>query len=152
MAEDRIITKAELDKHSYEDDYWVAVNGKVYDMTNFMHPGGPWSKLSLSPFLSVVTTNTYLRDPKTRRPRCLRIIQRKTQGQPHRRRHPRRDRRPTPSRRPGSPSTTSSKETSRENCTQKSWQAHQNCTKAQGNREAKSFPKTKTSSQAESRC
>jgi len=49
MVEERIITKAELDEHSYEDDYWVAVNGIVYDMTNFNHVGGPWRKLSVPP-------------------------------------------------------------------------------------------------------
>jgi hypothetical protein len=43
MARDRIITKAELDEHSLEVSYWVAVNGKVYDMTNFHYGGGKWS-------------------------------------------------------------------------------------------------------------
>ena len=41
------ITIEELAKHSDPEDLWLAVNGKVYDVTNFLehHPGG------LKPFL-----------------------------------------------------------------------------------------------------
>ncbi|KAJ4859021.1 cytochrome b5-like heme/Steroid binding domain-containing protein [Trichoderma breve] len=36
------ITTAQLSKHSSRQDLWVAVNGRVYDLTNFAedHPGG----------------------------------------------------------------------------------------------------------------
>ncbi len=37
----RIITLAELSAHSTEKDCWIAIHGKVYDVTNFLdsHPG-----------------------------------------------------------------------------------------------------------------
>lgn len=36
------ITKEELSKHSTKEDCWLAINGKVYDVTTFIssHPGG----------------------------------------------------------------------------------------------------------------
>jgi L-lactate dehydrogenase (cytochrome) len=36
------ITKEELSKHISQDDLWIAINGVVYDVTNFIndHPGG----------------------------------------------------------------------------------------------------------------
>jgi Cytochrome b5-like Heme/Steroid binding domain len=40
MPPKRSITKNELEEHVHENDYWVAVEGVVYDMTNFDHPGG----------------------------------------------------------------------------------------------------------------
>jgi len=38
----RIITLEELSKHKSDDDMWMAINGSVYDVTNFLddHPGG----------------------------------------------------------------------------------------------------------------
>ena len=35
-------TQAELAKHTSRDDCWVAIHGKVYDVTQFLsiHPGG----------------------------------------------------------------------------------------------------------------
>ena len=59
---DRVITKAELKAHNFEDDYWVAVNGKVYDMTDFDHVGG--ARVSLVPPFS---NHQPLRTPLTHR-------------------------------------------------------------------------------------
>ena len=41
MAE-RIITKAELDKHKTTDSPWIIIHDKVYDVTEWLskHPGG----------------------------------------------------------------------------------------------------------------
>lgn len=38
----KIITAEELAKHTSSDSLWMAINGKVYDLTNFLddHPGG----------------------------------------------------------------------------------------------------------------
>ena len=37
----RVITLEELEQHNKEDDLWIAVDGKVYDMTKYhkVHPG-----------------------------------------------------------------------------------------------------------------
>ena len=37
------ISIEEISKHDKATDIWVAINGKVYDLTNFLddHPGGP---------------------------------------------------------------------------------------------------------------
>jgi L-lactate dehydrogenase (cytochrome) len=39
---------SELAKHGSADDLWIAVNGEVYDMTEFAqeHPGGPDGKFN----------------------------------------------------------------------------------------------------------
>ncbi|CEL98182.1 unnamed protein product [Vitrella brassicaformis CCMP3155] len=39
----RVISVDELAKHTREKDCWIAVHGKVYDVTPFLkdHPGGP---------------------------------------------------------------------------------------------------------------
>lgn len=39
----RVITPAELKEHTGADSHWIAVEGKVYDVTKFVneHPGGP---------------------------------------------------------------------------------------------------------------
>lgn len=38
----RIITKAELEKHNTEDDCWIVIKGRVYDVSDYVyeHPGG----------------------------------------------------------------------------------------------------------------
>ncbi|CAO2165208.1 unnamed protein product [Urochloa humidicola] len=48
--EDRHVTSAEMAKHSTEGDLWVAVQGKVYDVTTWLphHPGGDLPLLSLA--------------------------------------------------------------------------------------------------------
>jgi cytochrome b involved in lipid metabolism len=39
----RTYTLAEVKKHNKANDLWMAINGKVYDVTSFVdrHPGGP---------------------------------------------------------------------------------------------------------------
>ena len=39
----KTITRAEVKEHSSEDDCWVIIANKVYDVTPFLdeHPGGP---------------------------------------------------------------------------------------------------------------
>jgi cytochrome b involved in lipid metabolism len=38
----RVISQTELAQHSVEGDYWIALNGNVYNITEFFacHPGG----------------------------------------------------------------------------------------------------------------
>jgi cytochrome b involved in lipid metabolism len=38
----RTISASELAKHTAEDDCWIAIHGKVYNVTNYLldHPGG----------------------------------------------------------------------------------------------------------------
>ena len=45
----RKIPTQEIAKHAHEDDIWIVVNGKVYDVTKFApnHPGGAESITSL---------------------------------------------------------------------------------------------------------
>lgn len=42
-SQTKTITKGELEKHNDEKDCWLAIGGKVYDVTKFLdnHPGGP---------------------------------------------------------------------------------------------------------------
>ena len=44
------ITAEELKKHNKADDCWLAINGKVYDVTSFLpdHPGGKKAPLLVS--------------------------------------------------------------------------------------------------------
>ncbi|CAK9112673.1 Cytochrome b2 [Durusdinium trenchii] len=37
-----MVSKAELEKHKAADDCWIAINGEVYNVTDFLgdHPGG----------------------------------------------------------------------------------------------------------------
>ena len=39
---DKIISLEELSKHNLQDDCWIAIDGIVYDITNYLdeHPGG----------------------------------------------------------------------------------------------------------------
>lgn len=39
-----LISFEEVKKHSYSGDCWVIVNGQVYDLSAFDHPGGSESK------------------------------------------------------------------------------------------------------------
>mmetsp|Transcript_23651 Transcript_23651/g.23403 ORF Transcript_23651/g.23403 Transcript_23651/m.23403 type:complete len:120 (-) Transcript_23651:47-406(-) len=40
-AQPKVIDAKELSKHTDEDDCWMAINGKVYDVSKFSdHPGG----------------------------------------------------------------------------------------------------------------
>lgn len=42
MAEVRSISQADLQKHVDEADCWLAIHGKVYDVSSYLvdHPGG----------------------------------------------------------------------------------------------------------------
>lgn len=42
MSEARSITLAEIEQHSSHGDLWLAIDGKVYDVSHYMddHPGG----------------------------------------------------------------------------------------------------------------
>ena len=41
MATQRQISRAELAAHNTERDGWVALHGRVFDVTGIQHPGGP---------------------------------------------------------------------------------------------------------------
>eukprot|EP00892_Ulva_mutabilis_P002035 jgi/Ulvmu1/11832/UM080_0043.1 len=42
MSESRVVTSAELQEHASNKDCWLAIHGKIYDITNYLvdHPGG----------------------------------------------------------------------------------------------------------------
>ncbi|GMM51562.1 Cyb5 protein [Starmerella bacillaris] len=42
QEDSKVIPLAEISKHNTVDDLWMAINGKVYDVTSFVdqHPGG----------------------------------------------------------------------------------------------------------------
>ena len=46
----KLYTVKDLKEHTTEDDCWIAINGKVYDVTQFLdeHPGG----------FDIIVTNT----------------------------------------------------------------------------------------------
>jgi hypothetical protein len=73
------ISTQEIAKHAYENDIWIVVNGKVYDVTKFApdHPGGAESTMNIpdprilnSPRLT--NCQSYL---SFRWPRCISEIQ-----------------------------------------------------------------------------
>ena len=41
-SETRIVTKEELSRHNTESDAWMAIRGKVYNISKYLdyHPGG----------------------------------------------------------------------------------------------------------------
>ncbi|EJK77498.1 hypothetical protein THAOC_00669 [Thalassiosira oceanica] len=45
-----LLTMADVEKHNTDDDVWIAIHGKVYDLTDFAeeHPAGPESILELA--------------------------------------------------------------------------------------------------------
>jgi L-lactate dehydrogenase (cytochrome) len=47
------VSTHEISQHASEEDAWIVVNGKVYDVTKFApeHPGGAESKIDLDPTL-----------------------------------------------------------------------------------------------------
>lgn len=49
-VEYKTVSKEELAEHNNEESCWIAINGKVYDLTDFVseHPAGPESILNLS--------------------------------------------------------------------------------------------------------
>lgn len=49
----RKVSTQEISQHANEEDTWIVVNGKVYDVTKFAprHPGGAESKIDLDPKL-----------------------------------------------------------------------------------------------------
>lgn len=53
----RKVSTQEIAKHTHEDDIWIVVNGKVYDVTKFApsHPGGAES-ISSIPVLRLIST------------------------------------------------------------------------------------------------
>jgi len=55
------ITTEELKKHNTEDSSWIAIEGKVYDITHFLndHPGG---KEIILPHLATDATDTFTSD------------------------------------------------------------------------------------------
>ena len=40
QPEGRVVTKAELAQHASETDIWMVIDGGVYDVTGYDHPGG----------------------------------------------------------------------------------------------------------------
>ena len=42
-AEQKLYRLSEINKHTDEDDCWIIIHGKVYNVTDFVdnHPGGP---------------------------------------------------------------------------------------------------------------
>ncbi|KAI9025690.1 putative cytochrome b5 [Hyaloraphidium curvatum] len=42
MADQKVYTWADLEKHNKRSDIWVAIDGRVFDVTKFLdeHPGG----------------------------------------------------------------------------------------------------------------
>ena len=78
-AKQRVISKEEMAKHNTEDDCWIAVHGKVYDITKFLpdHPGGPEVITNIAGSQAASPTNQSS-DPPTRHthkhtlhPRCV---------------------------------------------------------------------------------
>lgn len=45
----KLISTQEIANHAHENDIWIVVNGKVYDVTKFArdHPGGAESTTNL---------------------------------------------------------------------------------------------------------
>jgi len=46
MAQEKLVSVAEIRKHSTKEDCWIVVDGKIWDVTEFApeHPGGGNSK------------------------------------------------------------------------------------------------------------
>ncbi len=52
----------EISKHTSDDDCWIVIHGKVYNVTDFLdaHPGGPEYLTDFSGCKSIISTSPRL--------------------------------------------------------------------------------------------